>query len=374
MGALRDLVRDVRVILRPPARSSKFVTYFELLDAFREPGCPVCTRLERGALKALDGLMYEQVNDPYVRDRLVESHGFCNWHTWMLPGIHNSALGVALIYRHLLEETLEHLRTAQEEARPRGCWQRLWARLRRAEGDPLAFLAWRGGKRRCYLCAFARQYERDDLKTVLEFMGEPEFGEAFARSAGLCLPHLCAAVAMGRDHPNLQKLLAIHEGRWQDLAWELGEFARKFDYRYLNEARGQEGSSWHRVLDVFVGRAGVFGPERGDAPVRPAPAAVEPNPGAPTGPPAAEGAADLESLRFENEKLLRRTRELVAQVEEDRRVRLALEFQILKLKADLKASAAAEPAAAQGSGPDAPAPPGQHDPDARPSPSGGEGA
>ena len=46
------------------------------------------------------------------------------------------------------------------------------------------------------------------------------------------------------------------------LAAELEEFARKNDYRFATEAVGEEGSSWRRVLDVFVGRPGVFGPER----------------------------------------------------------------------------------------------------------------
>ena len=264
MSRLRELAQDVRMIFRTRHASSKFITYFQLLDACNEAGCPVCTRLEKGALKALDGLMYEQVNDPFTRDRLIESHGFCNWHAWMLTGIHNGALGVALIYRHLLEETLEHVAAARRELRPRGRWQRLWERLTKSHREPLPVLTWRREKRSCSLCVHARQSEQDDLNTVLEFIGEKQFGETFARSAGLCLPHLCAATAIGRDHPNLYILLAIHERRWQDLAWELQEFARKFDYRYADEVRGQESSSWHRVLDVFVGRPGVFGPERGD--------------------------------------------------------------------------------------------------------------
>lgn len=43
---------------------------------------------------------------------------------------------------------------------------------------------------------------------------------------------------------------------------DLEEFARKFDYRYANEAMGDEKKSWRRALETFVGRAGVFGPER----------------------------------------------------------------------------------------------------------------
>lgn len=350
MARLRQLAQDVRMILQSAANpSSKFIAYFQLLDAFGKVGCPVCSLVEQGALKALDGLLYEQVNDPYTRDRLLESHGFCNWHAWMLPGIHNSALGVALIYRHLLQETLEHLKAASQAVRPRGRWQRLWERLTGSREEPLPVLAWRRKKTSCYLCTFARRSEHDYLRTILEFLGEAEFAEAFTRSAGLCLPHLYAAMAIDRDHPNLRTLLAMHEKRWQDLRWELEEFARKFDYRYADEARGRESSSWHRVLDVFVGRAGIFGPERGDGlayqaqqPAAPAPAEAGSHRAA-----DAEYSSEIEGLRFENEKLRRRIEELLAKQAEDHRTRLALEFQVLKLTSDLKAMTV-DLAAAQG--------------------------
>ena len=360
------------MILRSADPSSKFITYFQLLDAFQEPGCPVCTRLEQAAQKALDGLMYEQVNDPVTRDRLLESHGFCNWHAWMLPSIRNSALGVALIYRHLLQETLEHLQAASREARPRGRWQRLRERLAGSHQEPSPILAWRSKKSRCYMCSFARRSERDDLRTILEFIGEAEFAAAFARSAGLCLPHLYAAMAIGRDHPNLPTLLAIHERRWQDLSWELEEFARKFDYRYADEARGRESSSWHRVLDVFVGRAGVFGPEREAGPVTQAAESAPPAPaeaGRRGGADADQGT-EIESLRFENEKLHRRIETLLARQTEDRRTRLALEFQVLKLTADLKAMAV-DLAVMRGEPSPADSTPGTIVSDGQPSPEGG---
>ncbi len=299
--------------------------------------------LEQGERKALDALLYEQVNDPFTRDRLVESHGFCNWHAWMLPGVHNSASGVALIYRHLLSETLERVTETLREVRPRSRWQRVKARLFGTREEPLPLLAWRKKKRRCYLCTFSRRTERDYLTTILEFLGEADFAEAFGRSAGLCLPHLCLAAALGRDDQNLRHLLAAQEARWRDLTWELGEFVRKFDYRYAEEARGRENSSWHRVLEVLVGRAAVFGPERG-AELTPPDTNGVAHPSAP--PQAPETVApgmpgETEQLRFENDRLSRRVEDLLARQEDDRRTRLALEFQILKLTADLKAHIAA---------------------------------
>lgn len=343
MKRLREIIQEARVILRGlQSPFTKFIGYFQLLDAFKHEGCPVCTLLEEGAVKALDGLMYEQVNDPFTRDRLVESHGFCNWHAWMIPSVHNTALGTVLIYKSLLDETLERLEAVRREARPRGRWRRLRESLTGWREEPLPMLAWRSKKTRCYLCTFARRTERDALQTILEFMGEADFAEAFSRSSGLCLPHLYGAMGVGRDHPNLQILLAAHAKRWRDLVWELEEFARKFDYRYADEPRGRESGSWHRALEAFVGRAGVFGPERGELPP---PQEPKPEESAPVQDQSAQVAknvehAEFQSLRFENEKLRRRIEELLDQREEEQRARLTLEFQILKLTSELKTTVA----------------------------------
>ncbi|MBI2563308.1 MAG: hypothetical protein HYW08_13160, partial [candidate division NC10 bacterium] len=271
-----------------------------------------------------------------------------------------------------LQETLERLQPAARAARPRGRWQRLRERLTGSHQEPSPILAWRSKKSRCYMCSFARRSERDDLRTILEFIGEAEFDAALARSAGLCLPHLYAGMAIGRDHPNLATLLANHERRWQDLQWELGEFARKVDYRYADEARGRESSSWHRVLDVFVGRAGVFGPEREAGPVTQVAESAPPAPAEAgrCGGADADQGTEIESLRFENEKLHRRIETLLAQQAEDRRTRLALEFQVLKLTADLKAMAV-DLAVMRGEPSPADSTPGTIVSDGQPSPEGG---
>ena len=261
---MRRFIQDVGSILRPTAASSKFVTYYELLDAFGKPGCPVCCNLERGSLKALSDMLYEQVTDPASRRRLVESRGYCNWHAWMLPKVQNSPLGSALIYRHLLMEALEHLKKSLGSIQGQSRWQRVWEWFTRKHGGSTTLLDWWSGKRQCPLCVLVRQSEQESLRTILHFIGEAEFAAGFERSAGLCLAHLCEAAVIGRDHPNLRGLLTAHEARWSALAEELEEFARKCDYRFATEAVGQEGSSWRRALDVFVGRPGVFGPERVD--------------------------------------------------------------------------------------------------------------
>jgi len=236
--------------------------YYELLGAFKEPGCPVCVRLERGSVKAMDDLLYEQVTDPTTRARLVESRGFCNWHSWMLPRIQNSPLGVALIYHHLLTGALERLAVARAELGAPSWWGRLWRRVTQKGDRPLALVGWWRNRTRCPMCALVGRSEREHLKALLAFLGEAEFAAGLAQSAGLCLPHLCHAATIGLGHPNLPVLLSHHEARWSELIAELGEFIRKNDYRFATETMGHEGDSWRRALDVFVGRAGVFGPDR----------------------------------------------------------------------------------------------------------------
>lgn len=257
---------DGGVIPQATGTPAKFVLYYELLDAFGKPGCPVCANLERGSLKALGDMLYEQVTDPASRRRLLESGGFCNWHTWMLPRVQNSPLGAALIYGHLLQEALERLKTSRH-IRRESFGRRLWRRLIRKPRDSSPLPGWWRHRGTCPLCALAGQTEMESLRMILRFMGEADFAAGFARSSGLCLPHLCQAMEIGRDDPNLSLLLAAHEVRWSILVKELAEFARKCDYRFATEVVGQEGSSWRRVLDVFAGRPGVFGPARGARPV-----------------------------------------------------------------------------------------------------------
>jgi hypothetical protein len=88
----------------------------------------------------------------------------------------------------------------------------------------------------------------------------------------------------------------------------------------------------------------------------------------------AEHRAEIESSRFEMEKLRRRIEGLLTQQAEDHRTRLALQCQVLKLTSDLKAMAVDLAAATQGKlAPEEPSPAGD-DSDGHLSTQGGERA
>ncbi len=63
---------------------SRHIAFYELRDAFAQPGCPLCRLEARVAERYLDFLLWERVNDPDLRQNLRQARGFCRDHAWML--------------------------------------------------------------------------------------------------------------------------------------------------------------------------------------------------------------------------------------------------------------------------------------------------
>ncbi len=241
---------------------SKLVSYFELRDAFREEGCPVCRLLLKWTRRYLDSLFHEYVNDPGVRQQLRESHGFCNWHAWMAATIDNSPSGIAIIYEHLLKDQIWILQDFLGSLKPRSWWTQLKARWLHVEREPFT-QTHQHRRPTCPACERREAFfEQDFIETLLTSLSDPEFADGFRLSFGLCLPHLYRAIATGRDQPNLPLLLELQVKKLEALRGELAEYIRRLDYRFMAEPRGEEKTSWRRVVELFVGKREVFGPHR----------------------------------------------------------------------------------------------------------------
>lgn len=234
--------------------SHKTVAYFELREALREAGCAVCSILVKRSLTVLHNLLYEQVTDPERREQLRRSQGLCNWHAWLLVERSTGQAGIAIIYERLLQHSIDILQAQHMPRRRRSLWQR----LRRS-----ALPASRHQKALCPVCKLLTEADESGyLKTLLEALPEAAFAREFQHSFGLCLPHLEQALADYPTHPNLPQLLDLELHKLEKLGEELRLFIRKSDYRFATEAIGSEGSSWKRVLELFVGKPAVFGNER----------------------------------------------------------------------------------------------------------------
>jgi len=172
------------------------VDYVELLDAFKQEGCPVCRLLLKGSRSYLDSLFYDYVTDSGIRSRLRESHGFCNWHSWTAATIDHNQSRIAVIYEHLLKDQIKIFKHALRFTRPRFWWRRLRAKWFRVEPGP-ASLAQGGRRSPCPARERLDQFlEPDLLSTLLSFLTDP----AVRRRLPALLRPLSGAPLQRDDH------------------------------------------------------------------------------------------------------------------------------------------------------------------------------
>lgn len=229
--------------------SKHHTPYFNLLEALRDAGCPLCRLGDRAARRFVEGVLYESVTDPEMRATLVTAHGFCPTHSQRLAS-HHDGLGSAIIYRSILKH-LEGELASLVEADDRG----LVARLReRWDQEPAATLA---SHAPCPACEERDKAATRALSTFSANYQDPALHEALANSAGFCLPHLrLAATALPRSA--LALLLEQQQVIWAALHEELDELIRKYDHRFSDEPMGSEKDSWQRSIRLTAGEPGVY--------------------------------------------------------------------------------------------------------------------
>jgi len=230
----------------------KHTAYFDLLEACRQDGCPVCTLTLAAVAHYLDAIIYESVNDPATRLELVAAMGYCNAHSWKLRDM-GAALGATIMYRDVVRQTANALERREGprlfSGRRRMGWLRAGARARgRDFADPHTG---------CPACHIREHAELLYLQVLLEHVGETETANAFRGSAGLCLVHLDKATAIARKRAALKSLFKLEGELLRALDAELSEFARKHDYRFRGEKIGAEGDAWIRAIGLVAGKPGI---------------------------------------------------------------------------------------------------------------------
>ena len=230
-------------------------TVYKLLEACREPGCPVC-RLEQQAVERyLDSQFYENVNSTSWRNHLRASHGFCHEHAWL--GVSKrlgDALGFTILYHDVVKNLLPSLsddgRVPRATRGRRTVLGQASESLRKRVERLLTSLA---PRKRCPACEFRDDISRDLLTALVEELPGAGMKEALLASEGLCLPHLKLTLGHVRDDSAYETLLSIHRAKLEHLKEELAEFIRKNDYQVIQEGFGKEGDAWLRAIGMIVG-------------------------------------------------------------------------------------------------------------------------
>lgn len=224
-----------------------FLSY-KILEACREPGCPICRLEQQGVERYLDNQLYENVNRPAWRNHLRASHGFCREHAWLAVNQRlGDALGFSIIYHDIVNNllNLSNEETGSARASRRG------ASVRNRVERVLAALT---PRKRCPACEHRDELARDLLSALVEDLRTPEMTEALQASEGLCLPHMRLALGSVNDSSVYEVLLTLHRTKLESLKHELAEFIRKNDYQVIQEGFGKEGNAWLRAIGLVVGK------------------------------------------------------------------------------------------------------------------------
>lgn len=159
-------------------------TYYDLVDACRQAGCPVCRLALVAVHRYLDSMNYDSVNDPGFQRLTDAADGFCNQHAaqWLRQA---NVLGTAMIYTRVLDRLTPALRDLR--------YRRSGALLGGLLSHDDAFEALRPSGA-CPACLHLAEVEQAALKTFTSSLGDAGLRAAYVDSAGLCVPHLILAL------------------------------------------------------------------------------------------------------------------------------------------------------------------------------------
>jgi hypothetical protein len=230
-----------------------FTTY-NLLEACRKPGCPVCRLEQRSVERYLDNQFYENVNSTELRDWLRASLGFCYEHTWLAVDQRlGDALGFSIIYHDVINAILRRLED-RVPSRASRRWTAVLTQLpekmrKRVERMLYALTP----QKRCPACQHRDEMTHMIISGLVKELETPEMVDALLASDGLCLRHLKQALEHVKDVSVCERLLSIHREKLESLRVELTEFIRKNDYQFMAEGFGKEGNAWLRAVGMLLG-------------------------------------------------------------------------------------------------------------------------
>jgi len=207
---------------RQKRKKEKHAICYEILDAMRKTGCPICNILKRLEEDSIKYMLYAQVNDPLVRRKLRESLGLCPFHAWLLADIVRGnpeidLLGPSIIYEDMLRTYLEK----------NGGY----------DGE-------------CFLCRKTWEFERIYIEEMASCITIDNrlLDEYRKNKSILCRRHY-EMLLNNIDERLRGKLTTIQREKLRKILDNLSEYIRKQDYRVKENPSYEEARAW---LDAII--------------------------------------------------------------------------------------------------------------------------
>ncbi|MEM4970180.1 MAG: DUF6062 family protein [Sulfolobales archaeon] len=212
--------------------------FINISDAMRsrDKRCPICYLLDRLEDRYYENLLYENVNDPSVRENIRISHGFCPYHAFKLanfvkrsPGI--DGLGSTLIYIDMLKDYIDRLNNSKD------------ASIRLREPGKL----WSG----CNLCSYIYEFELIYVNVFTNCIKEA-IAIYLSSSSILCYKHLYMIINRLSKHSR-GKLIDIQIEKLRAILRYAERFVEKHDYRFKGPIYEDEARAWLDAIEILKG-------------------------------------------------------------------------------------------------------------------------
>ncbi|MCC7372924.1 MAG: hypothetical protein IT306_31210 [Chloroflexi bacterium] len=224
-----------------PRKPRRHAGEHDLIEAFGQPGCPVC-RLATEAVDAyLTSVCYEQVNDLDLRAQLRTAGGFCRPHAERFIRQRLGQLAAAIVYRDVLNTARKRLAAGGWGGRGRSMLSGWFGRAKSAAR----------GLPPCPGCEVEAEAEGRYLAALRNRLREPSVREKYQAGDGLCLPHIDQALET--DDAGAETLASASVEMLGTIVEQLDEYIKKHDYRFHNPVWDGGEDTPERAVERAVG-------------------------------------------------------------------------------------------------------------------------
>ncbi len=213
--------------------------------------CSICTAQGQALFAFFAQWQYTLATDTTARLTFAAEHGLCPVHTWQFQEM-ASPQGISEGYAPLIETLAVELSRLIEHA---------------VEGAAAPLAALLVDTATCAACRLVREIAGEQVEQLLAYLATAEGRADYVSSAGLCLPHLQAALAHVEHSVNgtiersmiAEFLLRKQVRRLENLADDLHSYTLKRDALRRGLLHQEEADAWRRALVQLVGERAARG-------------------------------------------------------------------------------------------------------------------
>jgi len=210
---------------------NKDITYLHIkraLETAKE--CFLCTFEDELERKYVNTYLHELVMDASSRQKIIESRGFCNHHSYKMlieasKPESSDGHGMALVMKSVIEQLIQDIHKQSKKIKEP-------AKIEREVSQILS------NDERCPACIRIDEFILMYIKEFLEILSKDDytFLKLFSESMGFCLPHYATVLDVALNRSSLfskvvKLIVNVEETNLRKIDEQLAEYIRRQDYR-----------------------------------------------------------------------------------------------------------------------------------------------